>query len=135
MLSIDSAAMAEPVAGKFSGVLLRRWRKARGLSVGALGAAIGSDGPYVSRMERGESGEPRAATQRKIAKVLDIEVSDMQEAAEVRGDLLEVEAIFVRRGWSHEDIRSTMRSILLIEAATKRPQDGNRRKKSGKQAS
>jgi transcriptional regulator with XRE-family HTH domain len=103
-------------AGKFNGSLLRHWRQFRGLTVDALGAAIGSDGPYVSRMERGETGEPRAATQRKLARELGVDVTDLQEHGEKRSDLQEIEAAMVRLGWSHEDIRSTMRGILLIEA-------------------
>jgi transcriptional regulator with XRE-family HTH domain len=106
--------------GKFNGALLRHWRQVRGLSLEALGEAIGSDGPYVSRMERGETGEPRAATQRKLAKELGISVTDLQDTGEQRSDVQEIEAMLVRRGWSAEDIRSTMRQILLIESERQR---------------
>lgn len=110
--------MAE--AGRFNGALVRHWRTVRGLSLEDLATAIGSDAPYVSRIERGLSGEPRPATQRRLAKELGVSVLDLQEhGEEQRSDVQAIEAALVRLGWSSEDIRGTMRQILLIEQENK----------------
>jgi transcriptional regulator with XRE-family HTH domain len=70
-LSYSAGAMA--TADQRFGAQLREWRFRRRLSQDKLGELIGSDGPRIHRLEKGEEN-PTLETLDKLANALDIDV-------------------------------------------------------------
>ena len=56
---------------------LRWWRRARGLTQEDLAEASGVTRSHLARIERGEVGEPRPDTLRRLAEALGVEVLDL----------------------------------------------------------
>lgn len=72
---------------------IRHYRNEAGLTLDQLGSRIGKPAPYLSLLENGKK-EPRINLLMEIAKVLDVEVSDLLETSPpTRRDALEIALI------------------------------------------
>lgn len=56
---------------------MKWWRRARGLTQAELAEASGVERSHLAKIERGEVGEPRPDTLRRLAEALGVEVLDL----------------------------------------------------------
>ena len=77
-------------------VLLREAREARGLSMGQLAEASGVDKGLISRMESGETQNPKPSSLNNLAAALDVAPEKLHEAAGYFDEALPSPAVYFR---------------------------------------
>jgi transcriptional regulator with XRE-family HTH domain len=89
------------------GERLRRFRRERKLTQMQLAAKIGTDASYVARLETGKIGNPGLESLRRIARVLDLPVSELTgDASSPTGDIESM----IRK---HPDLDDEAKSMLI----------------------
>ena len=76
---------------------LRWWRRARGWTQAELAARSGVERSHLAKIERGEVGEPRPATLRRLAGTLGVEPFDLLVGRDAL-DFFGAPEVFVRGG-------------------------------------
>lgn len=91
------------------GLALERYRRAKGLGLNELARLAKVDPAQLSRLERAHQVGAHAATLRKLAKALEVDVED----------LMRLNALTRERGWTTEDADE-----LLLHGITGQPGQG-----------
>jgi transcriptional regulator with XRE-family HTH domain len=103
-----------------AGANIRRARRARKLSLEALGAASGVDVKYLGRIERGEANCTLAVLER-IARALDLEGADLLRAPLAAAPRpLDVGALLARIDESVTSVREAIATYAAAPKARKR---------------
>jgi transcriptional regulator with XRE-family HTH domain len=79
--AVNRGFIVRTESDKSVGEIIREQREAKGLSIGRAASAAKVDARWLSRLERGDYKSPDARSLYRVTKVLELETTDVFEAA------------------------------------------------------